>query len=213
MPADDQPSPLPRAFYDRPTLLVARELLGKRLVHCAPQGRRAGRVVEVEAYIGPEDRANHASRGRTARTEVMFGPPGHAYVYLVYGMHCCFNVVTEREGYPAAVLVRALEPLEGIETSPSGPGRLCRALGIDRRFNGADLTAGALVLEDDGTWVPDDQVARSPRIGVGFAAEWAERPWRLYVRSSPWVSRSTRRLAQPAADSPTGQRRGFRVPK
>ncbi|MEK6606151.1 MAG: DNA-3-methyladenine glycosylase, partial [Myxococcota bacterium] len=139
-------APLGREFYERPTLAVARDLLGCVLVHEAGGVRRAGRIVEVEAYVGQDDRACHAARGRTRRTEVMFGPPGRAYVFLVYGMHHCLNVVTEREGFPAAVLLRALEPLdlpEGIDGSASGPGRLCRAMAVDRRMNGADLTGAS----------------------------------------------------------------------
>lgn len=183
------PLVLPRDFYDRPTLIVAREMLGKMLVHRTDGSTRAGRIVEVEAYVGTEDRASHASRGRTRRTNVMFGPPGFAYVYFVYGMHHCFNAVTEREGFPAAVLVRALQPLAGVEHSTSGPGRLCRALGIDRRLDGIDLTRDALLLADDGTHVPESAVVQAPRVGVGFAGEWAEQPWRFYVRDNVWVSR------------------------
>ncbi|MBI4493612.1 MAG: DNA-3-methyladenine glycosylase [Chloroflexi bacterium] len=201
---------LPRSFYARPTLEVARDLLGKVLVHGAPEGRRAGRIVEVEAYVDPEDRANHASRGSTPRTAVMFGPPGYAYVYLVYGMYHCFNVVTEAEGYPAAVLVRALEPLEGVAESTRGPGLLCRALGIDRRLDGADLLGDALSLEDDGFLVLDDLVATALRVGVDFAGEWAQRPWRFYVRTSLWLSRPARvaRRRNPAcvaASQPPGR--------
>ncbi len=181
-------SVLPSAFYDRPTLTVARELLGCWLVHELPDGRREGRVVETEAYVGPEDRASHASRGRTARTSVMFGEAGNAYVYLIYGMHHCLNVVTEAEGYPAAVLIRALEPGHGVTLATNGPGRLCRALGIDRSLNGADLTAGLLRIESRGDRPPADQISTSPRIGVDYAGAWAERPWRFFLAASPSVS-------------------------
>ncbi|HMK72309.1 MAG TPA: DNA-3-methyladenine glycosylase, partial [Myxococcaceae bacterium] len=127
-------SVLPRRFYERPALAVARDLLGKALVHRGPWGIRAARIVETEAYIGEEDLACHASRGRTARTEVMFGPGGHAYVYLVYGMHLCFNVVTGRVGHASAVLVRGVDAMEGIAAGArtDGPGRLTRVLGITR---------------------------------------------------------------------------------
>ena len=140
--------PLPAAFYARDTLLVARELLGTRLVHEPADGVRCvGRVVETEAYMGPHDRAAHSSRGRTPRTEVMFGPPGHAYVYFIYGFWHCLNVVTGKRGVPQAVLLRALEPVRGITDRTCGPGLLCRAMHIDRRFNGIDLRGNVLWLE------------------------------------------------------------------
>src|ERR1700690_3883173 len=126
---------LPRSFYDRDTIVVARELLGKYLVH----GGRVGRVVEVEAYLGPHDLAAHSSKGFTERTKVMFGPPGHAYVYFIYGMYHCMNVVTEPEGTASAVLLAPVEPLEGIEGRTQGPGLLCRAMHIDKRLNAHDL--------------------------------------------------------------------------
>jgi DNA-3-methyladenine glycosylase len=183
---------LPRVFYDRPTLTVARELLGCWLVHDLPDGRREGRIVETEAYVGLEDLASHASRGRTARTEVMFGPPGHAYVFLIYGMHHCLNVVTEREGFPAAVLIRAAEPGTGVDLATNGPGRLCRALAIDRTHNGLDLTGGPLRIELRAPPLPYDAVGTGPRVGVGYAGAWAERPWRLYLVGNQFVSRSRR---------------------
>jgi DNA-3-methyladenine glycosylase len=166
--------------------VVALGLLGAYLVHDGPAGRQVGRIVETEAYVGPHDRASHASRGRTARTALMFGPPGLAYVYLVYGMYHCLNVVTESEGFPAAVLVRALEPVAGIALATSGPGRLCRALGVDRRYNGADLTAGALYLAAGAR--PTGPVVAGPRVGVAYAGAWRHKPWRFYLRDSPWVS-------------------------
>ncbi|PZN34639.1 MAG: 3-methyladenine DNA glycosylase [Proteobacteria bacterium] len=185
-------SKLPRAFYARETLTVARELLGMHLVRVANGRRQVGRIVETEAYKGPEDLAAHSARGRTPRTEVMFGPPGHAYVYFIYGFWHCLNVVTAREGVPHAVLIRALEPLEGIEDTTHGPGLLCRALGIDRRLNGADL-AGPPVAE--GLWLERPveggrrpRIGRSARIGVDYAGAWARKPWRFYDRESPYVS-------------------------
>ena len=188
---------LPHAFYARRTVEVAIDLLGRRLVHAAPgpagHGLRAGRIVETEAYVGPDDLASHASRGRTARTEVMFGPPGFAYVYLVYGLHHCLNAVTEREGYPAAVLIRALEPEPGVEGRTDGPGRLCRALGIDRSLDGVDLAGDRLYVEagerPPAISEPAGAVASGPRIGVAYAGAWAALPWRFWLPGSSCVSR------------------------
>ena len=182
---------LTRAFYDRPALAVARDLLGKVLVHDAGGRRRAGRIVETEAYVGPQDLACHASKGRTARTEVMFGPPGHAYVFLIYGMYWCFNVVTCAEGMGAAVLIRALEPLEGLgpRARTDGPGKLCRELGISRVHNGADLRGGVLHIEHAPP-VPPRSRARGPRIGVDYAGPWAAKPYRFWIRGNANVSGS-----------------------
>ena len=197
----DAPS-LPRAFYAAPTLLVARRLLGKVLVHESPEGITAGRIVETEAYRGPADRAAHSRGGhRSARNEVMYGPPGHAYVYFVYGMHHCVNVVTRARDVPEAVLLRALEPLDGVPLmrarrrlpdAPAwrlcrGPGALCQALAIDRAANGADLGRGRLRVVD-GPDVPARAVARTARIGVAYAGADAGRPWRFVVRASPAAS-------------------------
>ena len=194
--------PLPRSFYARPVLRVARDCIGKLLVHETREGRVSGRIVEAEAYRGPEDRAAHSYAGRrTARTEVMFGPPGHAYVFFVYGMHWHFNLVTTAPGAPEAVLIRAIEPLEGVELMAgrrglsrtarelaNGPGKLCQALAIDRAAYGADLTVRPLYLLDG----PAPKIARSPRIGIDYAEEWAEKPWRFYDRDSPFVSPARR---------------------
>lgn len=182
------PDPLPRAFYDRDTVLVARELLGKRLVRRSNGVERVARIVEVEAYLGPHDLASHSSRGRTERTRVMFGPPGHAYVYLIYGIHCCVNVVTEREGHASAVLLRAVEPVRNVEGPTGGPGRLCRAMEIDRRLNGHDLTGGEFCIVDPPEAEPIT-IVRRPRIGVDYAGRWARRLLRFYVRGNPFVSR------------------------
>lgn len=181
---------LPRDYFDRPTLEVARSLVGKYLVR--DQGDRiiAGRIIEVEAYIGPEDKACHASKGRTPRTDVMFGPPGHAYVYLCYGMYEMLNVVTEREGFPAAILLRAVE-CDG--RLIDGPGRLTRAFGIDRRLNRCDLTLGrSLWFEDRGTAVPAGVLNSHPRIGVEYAGEWAHKPWRFRLATDLSTSRRPR---------------------
>jgi DNA-3-methyladenine glycosylase len=178
---------LPRSFYARETLVVARDLLGMHLVHEGPSGRQIGRIVETEAYKGPKDLAAHSARGRTQRTQVMFGPPGHAYVYLIYGFWNCLNVVTAAEGVPHAVLIRALEPIEGIANTTHGPGLLCRAMHIDRVLTGADLLGETLWLEKPARYRAP-RVARSTRIGVDYAGVWAEKPWRFYDRDSIYVS-------------------------
>lgn len=230
---------LPREFYARHGLEVAPELLGTILVHETPEGTTAGRIVEVEAYIGPDDRACHAFGGRrTRRNEVMWGPPGHAYVYFTYGMHHCLNVVCAREGVPHAVLVRGMEPVVGIElmaarrglgewagsgghgstATPAnddgtgrdrpagehtrrlrelwhrlgaGPARLCQAMGITLAQNGADLVRGPLYIIRPAS-APVTAVAASPRIGIDYAGEARDYPWRFYVPGSPGVSRPAR---------------------
>uniref|UniRef100_UPI003342D283 DNA-3-methyladenine glycosylase n=1 Tax=Castellaniella defragrans TaxID=75697 RepID=UPI003342D283 len=185
---------LERSFYDRPVVTVAHDLLGRLLVHDTPTGLRIGRIVEVEAYLGPGDLAAHTARGRTARTQAMFGPPGHAYVYLIYGMHHCMNVVTGPEGSGTAVLLRALAPVQGLDVSTSGPGRLCRAMGITRDHYGIDLCGGTLWLAQDDAPRPAD-ITASPRIGVDYAGEWAARPLRFFVQGHPAVSRAPRKRA------------------
>jgi DNA-3-methyladenine glycosylase len=180
--------PLARSFYNRPADMVARELLGTLLAHHTGGALRIGRIVETEAYLGPHDRAAHSARGRTARTEVMFGPPGHAYVYLIYGIYHCLNVVTEPEGHASAVLIRALEPVQGIEGSTKGPGLLCRALGIDRRHNGYDLTSAEFFIARPDRSDPFTILAR-PRVGVDYAGEWAAKPLRFLIAGNAFVSR------------------------
>lgn len=192
---------LPRAFFSRPTLQVARSLVGKYLVRDNGAGLIAGRIIEVEAYVGPEDKACHASKGRTARTEVLFGPPGMAYVYLCYGMHEMLNVVTEQDGYPAAILLRAVE-CDGLLID--GPGRLTRAFGIDRRLNRWDLTAGVLLwFEDRGDSLPQEALKAYPRIGVDYAGEWAKKPWRFRLQMEAG-SRRNKRSAAIAGPKETG---------
>ena len=178
---------LPRQFYARRTLVVARDLLGMHLVHDDAGTRRVGRIVEVEAYQGPEDLAAHSARGKTARNEVMFGPPGHAYVYFIYGVWYCMNVVVREESVPHAVLIRALEPVEGLDDKTWGPGLLCRAMNIDRRLNGTDLLGTKLWLERPAT-CRRVRIARATRIGVDYAGDWAKKPWRFFDRDSPYVS-------------------------
>ena len=171
------PKTLARAFFNRPTLTVARSLVGKYLVRENGTRAIAGRIIEVEAYVGTEDKACHASKGRTARTDVLFGPPGMAYVYLIYGMYHMLNVVTEQAEFPAAVLIRAIE-VDG--ELIDGPGKLCRQLSINRSLHQVDLTAGRSIwFEDRGQRVPGNQIGTFPRIGVEYAGLWARKPWRF----------------------------------
>lgn len=184
---------LSRGYFNRPTLTVARSLVGKYLIRCIDGREIAGKIIEVEAYVGSQDRACHAAKGRTQRTEVMFGPAGVAYVYLIYGMYHCLNVVTEREEFPSAVLIRAIE-LDG--KLIDGPGRLCRALQIDRRLNRVDLTIGeSLWFEDRGEAVGRGTVGAYPRIGVDYAGTWAEKLWRFRLRTvtAPMKMRRTKK--------------------
>lgn len=181
---------LPKAFYDRDAECVARDLLGKLLVRRVDHRRQIGRIVETEAYLGPHDLAAHSARGRTTRTEVMFGPPGHAYVYLIYGMHHCLNVVTGPGDHASAVLLRALEPVSNIDTSASGPGRLCRALDIDRRLNGHDLTTGELVLVEPADLAGHFEIEARPRVGVDYSGEWAHKPLRFCIAGNRFISRT-----------------------
>lgn len=182
--------PLPRSFYQRPTLEVARSLLGQLLVRSVDGQRLSGRVREVEAYIGEDDQASHAARGRTERNRAMYAVGGTAYVYFIYGMHYCLNVVTEAEGFPAAVLIRRIEPVEGVEFMAArrpgqprsrladGPAKLCQALAIGRSLDGHDLTAGTDLWLEPGEPVPDDQVLITPRINVVGDERARTAPWR-----------------------------------
>jgi len=194
---------LPREFYTRSNVLeVARDLLGKKLVVPNRNGSRvAGIIVETEAYRGPEDRASHAYGGRrTNRTETMYGIGGTAYVYFVYGMYNQFNVVTNVENIPHAILVRALEPIEGLDVMrrrrkgrseyelTSGPGRLCLAMGIDRGLDKADLLGNRVWIEA-GVSISPRQIARGPRVGIDYAEKWVTKPWRFWVKDNPFVSK------------------------
>jgi DNA-3-methyladenine glycosylase len=181
---------LPRIYFNRPTVTVARSLIGKYVVREIDGRILAGKIIEVEAYVGPQDKACHASKGRTQRTEVLFGPPGVAYVYLIYGMYHCLNVVTEREEFPSAVLIRAIE-IDG--ELINGPGRLGRTLQIDRHLNRADLTTGeSLWFEDRGALVKRGDVGAHPRIGVDYAGEWAKKLWRFRLRTAIAPNRTGR---------------------
>jgi DNA-3-methyladenine glycosylase len=183
----DELTPLPRAFYARDTRTVARELLGKLLVHRVDGQARVGRMVEVEAYLGPGDLAAHTARGRTPRTRAMFGPPGHVYVYLVYGMHHCMNVVTEPEGTGTAILLRALEPIANISRS-NGPGLLCKAMGINLDQYGHDLVSDTLFIAAAPATEPFSIVTR-PRVGVAYAGTWADKPLRYYIEGNRFISK------------------------
>ena len=184
--------PLARSFYDRPTLIVARELLGKRLVRVLDGQRLSGTITEAEAYIGEEDLGCHAKAGKTPRTAVMYGTPGHAYIYFTYGMHWCLNVVTEREGFPAAVLIRAIQPLEGVASisarrqgrDTNGPAKLTQALAVDGGLNQSDLC-----IPTSGLWIEadlsfsDEEILIGPRIGLNTVPEpWKSIPWRFQLR-------------------------------
>jgi DNA-3-methyladenine glycosylase len=179
---------LPRKFYDRDTIIVAQALLGKFLVHNSAGVERIGKIVEVEAYLGEHDLAAHSSKGLTERTKTMFGPPGFAYVYLIYGVHHCMNVVTERAGQASAVLLRALEPVKNIEDRTQGPGLLCRAMGIDRRLNAHDLLSDNFFIAQPET-AEKISIVKRPRIGVDYARHWAKRRLRFYLKGNPFVSR------------------------
>ncbi|GAB4445446.1 MAG: DNA-3-methyladenine glycosylase [Anaerolineales bacterium] len=183
---------LPRSFYDRPTLTVARELLGARLVRVLDGVKLVGLITETEAYIGEKDLGCHAKAGRTPRTQVMYGAPGHAYVYFTYGNHWMLNAVTEREGFPAAVLIRAIQPIEGVEVMRTrrggrdtfGPGKLCQAMGIGKGENGVDLTeAGSGLWIEAGVSIPNPLVTKSARVGLNSVPEpWKSKPWRFLVK-------------------------------
>ncbi len=186
------PKPLLRSFYDRPTLTVARELIGARLVRILDGMILTGLITETEAYIGEDDLACHAKAGRTKRTDPMYGPPGHAYIYFTYGNHWMLNVVTEKENFPAAVLIRAIQPTEGIDVmvkrrqgrDPFGPGKLTQALGITISENYADLTESDSSLRiEAGVFVPDSSVTIGARVGLNNTPEpWLSKPWRFLVR-------------------------------
>jgi DNA-3-methyladenine glycosylase len=179
---------LPRSFYARAAPEVARALLGKIIVHQDGAARRAARVVETEAYHGKDDEASHARFGPTQRAAIMFGPPGVAYVYLVYGLSHCMNVITGDEGEPSAILVRAAEPLEGCLHATTGPGNLTRALGIRRQtHNGLDVTGDVLFFEDAPP--PAERIVAAPRVNVAYAGRWAAKKWRFALEGNPLVSR------------------------
>lgn len=179
---------LSRDFYDRDTIIVAKELLGKYLVHIINGIEYVGKIVETEAYLGPHDLAAHSARGLTKRTQVMFGAPGHAYIYLIYGMYYCMNVVTEREGHASAVLIRALEPIANISGKTQGPGLLCNALYITKALNGHDLLSPEFYIAESST-VENIVIVKKARIGVAYAKHWANRLLRFYIKGNAFVSK------------------------
>ena len=198
-----------RDFYARETELVARDLLGCILECRTPEGVTSGRIVETEAYVGEHDLACHAAAGRTRRTEPLYGPPGIAYVYFIYGVHWCFNAVTRAEGEPSAVLVRALEPVEGLDLMrrrrpaarrdydlTNGPGKLCAALGIGPSHNALPLDRPPILIKP-GEPVPDRDVLITPRIGISQAADW---PLRWFIADNPWVSKTPKHFPRVTAD-------------
>lgn len=200
-------STLSQSFFSRPTLTVARELLGQRLVREIDGQRLSGVIVETEAYIGPNDTASHASRGRTARTAVLFGPAGQTYVYFIYGMHYMLNIVTEMIDFPTAVLIRAIEPVEGLaemqarrrngrpglklEQLANGPAKVCQALGIDKSLNNISLTVGGDLWIEAADPVPAESISTGPRVGIDYAA-LTDRlaPWRFWIKHNRFVSRA-----------------------
>ena len=179
---------LGRAFYNRDTMIVARELLGKYLVHVSRGIERIGSIVEDEAYLGPHDLAAHSAKGLTPRTRVMLGPPGYAYVYMIYGMYYCMNVVTEREGHASAVLLRAIEPVKNVNGRTQGPGLLCKSMEIDRRLNAHDLLSDDFYIADR---LNNEQlvIVNRPRVGVAYAKHWQRRLLRFYIKGNPFVSK------------------------
>lgn len=204
---------LKRNFYERDTLIVAKELLGKFLVHETAEGITVGKIVETEAYMGPEDQASHAYDNlRTERTEVQFGPKGHAYIYQIYGMHFCFNVTSGRvAGKPEAILVRALQPIDGVELMirrrgffkgqtfnlTSGPGKLCKAMGIMKQQNGTDLCVPTLYIEA-GVVIDERCIVETTRVNVDYAHEWKHLRWRFFVKNSDFVSGQNSRACRAA---------------
>jgi len=179
---------LPRKFYSQNTILVAQELLGKFLINKKNGIIRIGKIVEVEAYLGAHDLAAHSCRGITKRTQIMYGDPGYAYVYLIYGMYHCMNIVTEPSGQGSAVLIRALEPIKHLETRTTGPGLLCQAMSIDKTYNGQDLLSNDFYVAAQKDPTPITMV-KTTRVGVDYAGIWAKKKLRFYIKNNPYISR------------------------
>lgn len=179
---------LPKEFYARNTITVAKELLGKLMIHQDGPIKRIGKIVEVEAYLGQQDLASHSSKGLTKRTQVMYGPAGFAYIYLIYGMYYCTNVVTETEGTGSAVLIRALEPVQNILGRTQGPGLLSRAMNIDKKLNQQDLSGDIFYIADNQNQT-SITIIEKPRIGVHYAKDWADKLLRFYIKDNPFISK------------------------
>jgi len=192
---------LDKDFFNQDTQKTAQELLGKTLVRIVDRKVLTGIICETEAYIGLQDKASHASRGRTKRTETMFGESGVWYVYMIYGFYYCLNIVTEKKDYPAAVLIRAIEPKRGIKIMKenrktdnirnltSGPGKLCQAMGIDKKDNGTSAFKKDKLYIQEGIKIPENNIVKTKRIGVDYAGVWKDKPLRFYIKNSEYVSR------------------------
>jgi len=183
---------LPRKFYNQKTLKIAQDLLGKFLIRKYRGKKYIGKIVETEGYYGFKDRASHASRGETERNKIMFGRAGHAYIYMIYGMYYCLNIVTEKEKYPAAVLIRAVEPICRGRTCPvptNGPGKLCRAFKIDKKLNGENLQSDKIWIEARGFKINKKDIVRAKRIGVDYAGKCKDYLWRFYIKGNSYVSK------------------------
>ena len=191
---------LPKEFYERKTIVVARDLLGKVIIREIGTQKITARIVETEAYAGLDDKASHAHKGRTPRNSIMFGPAGFAYVYFTYGLHHLFNIVTEEVNYPSAVLIRAVEPISGLKfiqenrqgrkyhELTSGPAKFTKAFRIDKCFNGVDITIGKSIWVEDGPAISENRIATTPRIGVGYSEECAKWPRRFFIKDNQFIS-------------------------
>lgn len=180
---------LTSAFYTKDTITVAKELLGKYLVHINNGVKQVAKIVEVEAYLGSHDLAAHSAKGLTPRTQVMFGPPGHAYIYLIYGLYHCLNIVTEPEGYGAAVLLRAVEPIKNIHYRTQGPGLLCKAMHIDKQLNTHNLITSKQFYIAENPNLESFKIVKRTRIGVDYAGLWAKKLLRFYIKDNPFISK------------------------
>lgn len=180
---------LKRKFYNQDTLQVAQDLLGKFLIRKYRGKKYIGKIVETEGYCGYKDKASHASRGMTERNKVMFGKSGHVYIYMIYGMYYCLNIVTERDKYPAAVLIRAVEPVSNKNLKTNGPGKLCREFKIKKSLNGEDLLGDKIWIEDRGLKISKKDIIKAKRIGVDYAGKCKDYLWRFYIKGSKFVSK------------------------